>query len=67
MPRLKSSVLRTDEDSKSTRGVSKGKLKAEAQDRIEKCEKTLLFADVYEEYEKKKRENKRMDFNRPHH
>jgi len=38
-------------------------LKAEAQDRIEKCEKTVLFADVYEEYEKKKREAKRMDFN----
>ena len=55
--------IKTDEDSKSTRGVSKGKLKAEAQDRIEKCEKTVLFADVYEEYEKKKRENKRMDFN----
>jgi DNA helicase-2/ATP-dependent DNA helicase PcrA len=55
--------IKSDEDSISTRGVSKGKLKAEALDRIEKCEKTLLFTDVYEEYEKKKRENKRMDFN----
>ena len=55
--------IKSDEDSISTRGASKGKLKAEAEDRIEKCQKTILFADVYEEYEKRKRENKRMDFN----
>jgi DNA helicase-2/ATP-dependent DNA helicase PcrA len=55
--------IKSDEDSISTRGASKGKLKAEAQDRIEKYQRTLLFADVYEEYEKRKLEGKRMDFN----
>jgi len=55
--------IKSDEDSISTRGASKGKLKAEAQERIEKYERTLLFADVYDEYEKRKREGKRMDFN----
>ncbi len=55
--------IKSDEDSISTRGASKGKLKAEAQERIEKCERTILFADVYAEYEKRKREEKRMDFN----
>ncbi len=55
--------IKDDEDSISTRGASKGKLKAEAQEHIEKCERTILFADVYAEYEKRKREGKRMDFN----
>ena len=55
--------INDDEDSISTKGASKGRLKADAQDRIEKCEKTILFADVYDEYEKQKLANKRMDFN----
>jgi len=55
--------VKHDEDSISTRGVTKGKLKAEAEERIGKCQRTTLFADVYERYEAKKAEMKRMDFN----
>lgn len=55
--------IKNDENSISSRGVTKGKLKAEAEERIEKCQRTILFGDVYEEYEKKKLESKRMDFN----
>ncbi len=55
--------IKNDENSISTRGASKGKLKAEALEMIEKCERTILFGDVYEEYEKRKLEGKRMDFN----
>ncbi len=54
--------IETDESSLSTRGPTKGKLKAEALKRIEKCEKTALFADVYAAYEDKKREAKKIDF-----
>lgn len=54
--------IESDESSLSTRGATKGKLKAEALKRIEKCEKTALFADVYALYEEKKREAKKMDF-----
>ena len=51
------------EDAISTRGASKGTLKAEAKEYIEKCQRTFLFADVYEQYEKEKRKAGRMDFN----
>lgn len=54
--------IQNDESSISTRGATKGKLKAEALERIEKCEKTILFSDVYEAYETRKREEKLMDF-----
>jgi len=55
--------IKKDESSISTRGATKGQLKAEAKERIEKCERTILFADVYDRYEQKKIENKKMDFN----
>lgn len=55
--------IEEDEASISTRGATKGQLKAEAKEAIEKCQRTLLFADVYELYESKKREGKKMDFN----
>ncbi len=55
--------IENDEDSISTRGVSKGKLKADALEQIEKCKRTILFAEVYKLYEEKKKEAKRMDFN----
>ncbi|MDP3962253.1 MAG: UvrD-helicase domain-containing protein, partial [bacterium] len=55
--------IKNDEESISSRGATKGQLKAEARDIIEKCEKTIVFADVYGEYEKRKREDKKMDFN----
>ncbi len=51
-----------DPDSLSTRGATKGQLKGDSLKRIEKCEKTLLFADVYQEYEVQKKNDKKMDF-----
>ena len=54
--------IKNDEESISTRGATKGQLKADAKKQIEKCEKTLLFADVYEVYEAKKRAEKKIDF-----
>ncbi len=60
-----SEILRItrDESYISTRGATKGQLKADAKDMIEKCERTKLFAEVYEIYETKKREVNKMDFN----
>jgi DNA helicase-2/ATP-dependent DNA helicase PcrA len=55
--------IKNDEGSISTRGVTKGQLKADAKEQIAKLERTLLFADVYEQYESEKREAKKMDFN----
>lgn len=55
--------IKNDQESISTRGATKGKLKAEALEMIEKLERTILFADVYELYETKKHEAKKMDFN----
>ncbi len=54
--------IKTDENSISSRGASKGNLKGEAQKRIEKCEKTVIFAEVYREYEKRKKEERKIDF-----
>ncbi len=54
--------IKNNDEYISTRGATKGQLKAEAKEHIEKCEKTLLFADVYEQYEKGKRELDQMDF-----
>ena len=47
--------IEKDEKSMSSRGPTKGKLRAEALKRIEKCERTILFADVYKAYEQSKR------------
>ncbi len=55
--------IKNDEESISTRGATKGQLKADAKEMIEKFGRTILFADVYELYESKKREAKKMDFN----
>ncbi len=54
--------VKNDEASISTRGASKGSLKADALKRIEKCEKTIVLADVYEAYEARKREEEKLDF-----
>ncbi|HEY4511242.1 MAG TPA: ATP-dependent DNA helicase [Candidatus Paceibacterota bacterium] len=54
--------VKNDESSISTRGASKGKLKAEALKAMEKCDRTIIFADVYEAYEAWKRKEKMMDF-----
>lgn len=54
--------IKNSEESISTRGSSKGELKADALKKIEKCERTMLFSEVYEEYESKKKEEKKIDF-----
>ncbi len=54
--------IEQDEDSLSSRGPTKGKLKAEALQRIEKCERTKLFAGVYEVYEQLKKDQRLMDY-----
>lgn len=58
-------IVRINDDpaSISSRGATKGSLKADARLLIEKCERTLLLADIYAEYEAKKRTEKLMDFN----
>ncbi len=55
--------IQNDPDSISTRGATKGKLKAQAREQIEKGERTLLFAEVFRAYETQKTEVNRMDFN----
>ena len=54
--------IKNDESNISTRGATKGKLKAESLERIEKLKKTILFADVYEKYEEKKQTAKLKDY-----
>lgn len=54
--------IQDDPESISTRGASKGKLKAEAEKAVERCERTELFADVYAAYEDMKRVERLMDF-----
>ncbi|MDP4001651.1 MAG: UvrD-helicase domain-containing protein, partial [bacterium] len=54
--------IENDEESISSRGPTKGKLKADALKRIEKCERTILFANVYEAYEKLKKDERKIDY-----
>lgn len=54
--------IKTDPEAISTRGASKGKLKAEAEKQIEKAERTLIFAEVYAKYEEQKHTLRRHDF-----
>lgn len=54
--------IKNDENSLSTRGATKGMLKGDALKRIEKCERTILFADVYKTYEEIKVKERKMDF-----
>ncbi|HBD24798.1 MAG: hypothetical protein A2566_00125 [Candidatus Zambryskibacteria bacterium RIFOXYD1_FULL_40_13] len=54
--------IKNDESNISTRGATKGKLKADALNKLEKLDKTLLFADVYKKYEEKKKEAKLKDY-----
>ncbi len=60
--RTRIQFIKKDDHSYSIRGASKGKLKAEMENEIGKCEKTIIFADLYSEYEKRKRKEKRIDF-----
>ncbi|MES3004553.1 MAG: ATP-dependent DNA helicase [Patescibacteria group bacterium] len=54
--------INTDESFRSSRGPTKGELKADSKKRLEKCEKTLLFTDVWDEYEAIKKEKRKIDF-----
>lgn len=54
--------IKNNPDSISSRGESKGKFKADALKRIEKCERTILFAGVYENYENQKIKERKIDF-----
>jgi DNA helicase-2/ATP-dependent DNA helicase PcrA len=54
--------IKNDPEALSTRGANKGTLKAESLKRIEKCERTILFADFYRVYEEKKKTEKKIDF-----
>lgn len=54
--------IKSDPAALSTRGKTKGELKGESLRRIEKCERTLLLAEVYEKLEERKREERKIDF-----
>ncbi len=54
--------IESDESNISSRGATKGQLKAEAKRAIEKCERTQLAAQIYTLYEEEKRKQKKMDF-----
>lgn len=54
--------MKNDPEAISTRGQSKGLLKAESLKEIEKCERTILLAEVYEMYEEIKKEQKKIDY-----
>ncbi len=53
--------IKNDPASISSRGPTKGKIKAEAVGKIEKCERTVLFAEVYRTYETQKKAEKLLD------
>lgn len=54
--------IKNDKNSISERGKTAGLLKANILKRIEKCERTILFSEVYNLYEKKKKQEKKIDF-----
>jgi DNA helicase-2/ATP-dependent DNA helicase PcrA len=54
--------IKNDSSALSTRGATKGQLKADSLKRIEMCERTILFADFYKTYEAKKKSERKMDF-----
>ncbi|MBA3732882.1 ATP-dependent helicase [Patescibacteria group bacterium] len=61
---LSSSIkkIKDDPESISTRGVTKGLIKAEYLKKIDKCERTAIFAELFDEYENRKKKEKKMDF-----
>ncbi len=54
--------IKADPVSISSRGPTKGNLKAEANGKIEKCEKTILFGEVFKVYEEQKKEERLLDY-----
>jgi DNA helicase-2/ATP-dependent DNA helicase PcrA len=54
--------IKNDPDSISSRGPTKGQLKASVSGKIEKYERTILFSEVYKIYEEKKKDERLLDF-----
>ncbi len=54
--------LKSDPASISSRGPTKGKLKADVNGKIEKCERTFLFSEVFRIFEEKKKTLKLLDY-----
>lgn len=54
--------IKNSKNSISIRGKNKGDLKGESKKMIERCEKTILFGEVYRDYEKTKKIDKKTDF-----
>ena len=54
--------IKSDPANISSRGPTKGKLKAEANGKIEKCEKTILFGEVFRIYEEQKKDERLLDY-----
>lgn len=55
-------TIKNDPAEVSTRGASKGQLKAEALRKIEKAERTKVFTEIYAAYEEEKKKTRRTDF-----
>jgi DNA helicase-2/ATP-dependent DNA helicase PcrA len=54
--------LKKDPSSISSKGPTKGELKADVLKQIEKCEKTIVLGKVYKEYEIIKKEERLLDY-----
>ncbi len=54
--------VKNDPDAVLTRGANKGGINADSLKRIEKCERTILFADFYKTYEARKKSERKIDF-----
>ena len=54
--------IQNDPTALSTRGATKGELKADSLKRIERCERTISFAEIYKTYEEKKKSERKIDF-----
>ncbi len=54
--------IEDDESEISSRGVTKGELKAEAKKMIQRCRRTILLSEIYSRYEELKKAEKKIDF-----
>lgn len=54
--------IKKDKKEYSNLGRTKGQLKAQAQKRIQKNERTIIFSDVYKKYEEIKKKKRKIDF-----
>jgi len=54
--------IENDDSLKSSRGATKGELKAVAKKKIQKCQRSILLSDIYQKYEEKKKKERKIDF-----